>query len=604
MVPSGEDYKPISGYGIIGNTRTVALVGYDGSIDWCCMPKFSSPSIFAAILDHKKGGSWAIQPAERASSSQSYLEDTNILLTEFRGEASRVVVTDFMPCSVTTGAWSTPPEIHRIVQCLDGKMEMSFVFRPLLNYGLASPRISRAENGLFIRNHKEEMVLSSPIKLDLVDSAVDTNFEIAKGERRAFVLSYGEAAPRMIAEYQSERRRAKTEAFWTNWAAQIRYRGRWRSSVVRSALTLKLLVYAPTGAIVAAPTTSLPESIGGNRNWDYRYSWIRDSASSLWAFHKLGLVSETEAYLHWLIDNNPSLELDLRLMYDIDGDPHIKEQILDHLDGYKGSKPVRIGNQASEQVQHDAYGYMLDSLYFSSSHGRAVDEEMYFRFVKPLANFLVEHWKEPGNGIWEIRNRHEHYVYTKAWCYAGLDRAVKIADEAGHQEDIPRWKATMREIKEEVLARGWNDKKQSFVIRYGSSDLDAANLMLPLIGFLSVNDPKMKSTLAAITKELSVGALVYRYRTNDGLEGAEGAFLLCGFWLVACLARSGQLEKASENLEELLGHANHLGLFPEEVDPRTGAALGNFPQAFSHMGLILAASELDDALERRTQTVV
>jgi GH15 family glucan-1,4-alpha-glucosidase len=604
MVPSGVDYKPISGYGIIGNTRTVALVGYDGSIDWCCMPKFSSPSIFAAILDHKKGGSWAIRPAERASSSQSYLEDTNILRTEFWGEASRVVVTDFMPCSVTTGAWSTPPEIHRIVQCLDGKMEMSFIFRPLLNYGLTSPRISQVENGLFIRNRKQEMVLSSPIKLGLVDSAVDTNFEIAKGERMTFVLSYGEAAPRRIAEYQSERRRAKTEVFWMDWAAQIRYRGRWRSAVVRSALTLKLLVYAPTGAIVAAPTTSLPESIGGNRNWDYRYSWIRDSASSLWAFHKLGLKSETEAYLHWLIDNNPSLDLDLRLMYDIDGDPHIKEKILDHLNGYKGSKPVRIGNQASEQVQYDAYGYMLDSIYFSSSHGRAVDEEMYFRFVKPLANFLVEHWKEPGNGIWEIRDRHEHYVYTKAWCYAGLDRAVKIADKAGHQEDMPRWKATMREIKEEVMTRGWNDKKRSFVIRYGSSDLDAANLMLPLIGFLPVNDPKMKSTLAAITKELSDGALVYRYRTNDGLEGAEGAFLLCGFWLVACLARLGQLEKASENLEELLGHANHLGLFPEEVDPKTGAALGNFPQAFSHMGLILAASELDEALDRRTQTVI
>ncbi|HKT21055.1 MAG TPA: glycoside hydrolase family 15 protein [Nitrososphaerales archaeon] len=603
VVPVVGDYKPISGYGVIGNTRTVALVGYDGSIDWCCMPKLSSPSIFAALLDHRKGGSWAIQPAGRASSTQSYLEETNILRTEFRDDAARVVLTDFMPCSGTTGAWSTPPEIHRMVQCLAGSMEMRFKFKPVLNYGLTVPRLSRVENGLSIKNRKQEMVLSSDFRLEVAGSGVDMRFEISHGEKKVFVLSYGESVPRRIAEYRSERQRARTEVFWMDWAAQIRYRGRWRSAVVRSALALKLLVYAPTGAIVAAPTTSLPEAIGGNRNWDYRYSWIRDSASSLWAFHKIGCKSETEAYLHWLIDNNPSLDLDLRLMYDIEGDPHVKEKSLDHLDGYMGSKPVRIGNEASEQVQYDAYGYMLDSLYFSSSHGSAIDDEMYFRFVKPLANFLTEHWEEPGNGIWEIRNKHEHYVYTKAWCYAGLDRAVKIAEAAGHPDDIPRWKATMKQIKEEVLRRGWNGKKQSFVIHYGSSNLDAASLMLPLIGFLPVDSAKMKSTVEAIAKELSDGPLVYRYKADDGLKGTEGAFLLCGFWLVACLARLGQVERASENFQGLLGHANHLGLFSEEVDPKTGMALGNFPQAFSHVGLILAASELDEALDQRTRTV-
>lgn len=602
-VPSTEDYKPISGYGVIGNTRTVALVGYDGSIDWCCMPKLSSPSIFAAILDRKKGGFWAIRPASRASSTQNYLEDTNILRTEFTDGASRVVLTDFMPCSVTTGAWSTPPEIHRIVQCTSGEMEMQFLFRPVLNYGLAVPKVGRVENGLTIKNRNQEMVLSSPVQFEVKDSGVDATFRIAQGGRKAFVLSYGEAVPRRIAEYRSERQRARTEVFWMDWAAQIRYRGRWRDVVVRSALALKLLVYGPTGAIVAAPTTSLPESIGGDRNWDYRYSWIRDSASSLWAFYKLGCRSETEPYLHWLIDNNPSLDLDLRLMYDIEGDPHVREKTVDHLEGYKGSKPVRIGNQASEQVQYDAYGYMLDSLYFSSSHGRAIDEEMYFRFVKPLANFLMEHWEEPGNGIWEIRNRREHYVYTKAWCYAGLDRAVKIAQAGGHLDDIPRWKTAMKQIKEEILSRGWSSKKQAFVIHYGSSDLDAANLMLPLIGFLPAANPKMKSTIAAIDKELSDGALVYRYKANDGLKGKEGAFLLCGFWLVACLARLGQVEKASQNFQELVSYANHLGLFSEEVDPKSGDALGNFPQAFSHVGLILAATELDQALEERARPV-
>ena len=404
-VPSERNYKPISGYGVVGNTRTAALVGYDGSIDWCCMPKFSSPSIFAAILDNKKGGRWAIQPAGSSSAKQTYLGNTNILLTEFKAGASRVVVTDFMPCSVTTGAWSTPPEIHRTVQCLSGAMDMRFVFRPVLNYGLTVPRMVKSENGLTIKNRRQEMVLSASVPLEVEGSSVDTKFRIAHREKKAFVLSYGEAEPRKIDEYHTERQRAKTEVFWMDWADQIRYGGRWKEAVVRSALALKLLVYGPTGAIVAAPTTSLPESVGGNRNWDYRYSWIRDSASSLWAFHQIGCKSETEAYLHWLIDNNPSLDLDLKLMYNIDGGTDIKEKNLDHLEGYRGSRPVRVGNQASEQMQFDAYGYMLDALYFSSSHGRAMDAEMYYRFVKPLANYLMEHWEEEGNGIWEIRKK-------------------------------------------------------------------------------------------------------------------------------------------------------------------------------------------------------
>jgi GH15 family glucan-1,4-alpha-glucosidase len=602
-LPSPAPYKPISGYGVIGNTRTAALVGYDGSIDWCCMPKFSSPSIFAAILDHRKGGSWAIGPAGSATSTQRYLEDTNILRTEFKAEGSRVSVTDFMPCSVATGAWSTPPEIHRMVQCLDGEMDMRFVFNPVMDYGTTVPKMAEVENGISIRNERQEMVLSSPIPLGVKRSKVDSRFKIFHGEKRCFVLSYGEGVPRKIGEYQSERQRARTEVFWMDWTSQIRYRGRWREAVVRSALALKLLVYAPTGAIVAAPTTSLPEAIGGSRNWDYRYSWIRDSASSLWAFHKIGCRSETEAYLHWLIDNNPSLDLDLRLMYDIDGDPHIKETTLGHLEGYKGSRPVRIGNKASDQLQYDAWGYMLDSLYFSSSHGRAIDEEMYFRFVKPLANYITDHWMEPGNGIWEIRNSREHYVYTKAWCYAGLDRAVKIARTTGHPDDVPAWRAAMAAIKKDILKRGWNQKKQSFVIRYGSSDLDAANLMLPLIGFLPVSDRKMKSTIEAVERELSDGPLVYRYKIKDGLKGKEGAFILCGFWLVACLARLGETAKATQNFVGLLARANHLGLFSEEVNPKTGEALGNFPQAFSHMGLILAASELDGALDSETKAV-
>ncbi len=596
-VPSKEPYKPISGYGVIGNTRTVALVGYDGSIDWCCLPKFDSPSIFAALLDAKKGGRWVIQPSGDSVSSQSYLEDTNILRTDFRIDTSHVQLTDFMPCSHTSEAWSTPPEIHRVVSCISGSLDMRFVFKPVFEYGARIPNIVRAEHGLAMKEEKYEMVLSWSVPCEASQDGADGTFHIAQGEKRAFVLSYGEAIPRRIEEYHVERQRARTEVFWLDWASQLRYRGKWRTQVVRSALTLKLLVYSPTGAMVAAPTTSLPEALGGNRNWDYRYSWIRDSANSLWAFHILGCRTETEAYLHWLIDNNPSLDLDLRLMYDVDGSTNIAERELKHLEGYKGSSPVLVGNAAVEQLQLDAYGYMLDSLYFSHRHGRAVSEEMYYRFVRPLANYIVEHWAEPGNGIWEIRNRKEHYVYTKAWSWAGLDRAVRIARATGHVEDISEWRAIQRKIKTEVMKKGWSATKGSFAMHYGTNDLDASVLMLPLIGFIDIGEEKAVATIDAIRKELGRGALLYRYRAKDGLKKEEGAFLLCGFWLVSCLAKMGRTEEALKNFEELAGYANHLGLFSEEVDPDTRQALGNFPQAFSHMGLILATNALDKALD-------
>lgn len=602
-VPSVGEYKPISGYGVIGNTRTVALVGYDGSIDWCCLPRFDSPSVFAAILDPEKGGRWLIQPTGSSLSTQSYMDETNILRTEFRTEAAHIQLTDFMPCSHTTDAWSTPPEIHRIVSCLSGSAQMRFLFKPTFDYGIQTPVFSASERGLSMRTRKHEMVMSWSVPFELSKDGVDSTFAMVQGQKTTFVLSYGEAAPRGINDYHTERQRARTELFWLDWASQCRYRGRWRAQLLRSALALKLLVYSPTGAVVAAATTSLPEALGENRNWDYRFSWIRDSASSLWAFDVLGFKSETERYLHWLVDNNPALDLDLRLMYDVDGGTNMPERELKHLKGYKGSKPARVGNAASSQLQLDAYGYMLDALYFSHRWGAAVNEEMYYRFVKPLANFIVEHWDEPGNGIWEIRNKREHFVYTKGWCFAGLDRAVKIARATGHKEDVPEWTATKQKIRTQVLRKGWSPKKSSFVMYYGSSDLDAANLMLPLMGFMDAEDEKMRLTIEGIQRELAKGALVYRYRIDDGLKGDEGAFLLCGFWLVACLARLGKVEEAEKNFLELLSHSNHLGLYSEEVEPGSGEALGNFPQAFSHMGLILAAKELETAAQKKQEAL-
>ncbi|HUI85535.1 MAG TPA: glycoside hydrolase family 15 protein [Nitrososphaerales archaeon] len=595
-LPATQPFKPIGGYGIIGNTRTAALVGYDGSIDWCCLPKFDSPSVFAALLDVERGGRWVITPEGKARSSQRYLEDTNILQTRFDVDGSIVVLTDFMPCSHLDRDWSAPPEIHREVACLRGQATLKTVVQPRFDYGSTVPNVEEMSEGVSIRDSKHEMAISSTLKMDLLEGSAEKRFRLKRGERALFVLSYGEYDPRGIDEYQTRRQLLKTEAFWKTWVSGLNYDGAWRDEVIRSALALRLLVYSPTGAIVAAPTTSLPESVGGERNWDYRFSWIRDSANSLWAFHLLGDRSESERYIHWLVDNNPSLDLDLRLMYSIDGHADVSESELKHLAGYRGSRPVRVGNAASTQLQLDAYGYMLDALHFSSKHGSSVSDEMYFRFVKPLARFICKNWKEPSNGIWEIRGHREQFVYTKAWCYAGLDRAVSIARETGHGRDAGPWTVEMRRIKREVLSRGWSRKKRSFVMHYGSEELDSANLMIPLIGFLPPSDRRVQDTIRATRRELGKGPLLYRYIADDGLKGTEGAFLLCSFWLVACLAKMKRTREAQRLLGELVGHSNHLGLYSEEVDPETGEHLGNFPQAFSHMGFIMAAFEVDRAL--------
>jgi GH15 family glucan-1,4-alpha-glucosidase len=604
-IPSLEVYKPITSYGIIGNTRTVSLIGYDGSIDWCCLPKFDSPSVFAAILDHKVGGRWSIVPvAKKGTSVQRYIEHTNILQTEFTAEGSKVVLTDFMPCSLQyQEAWAFPPEIHRIVDCVKGKISIRLELEPRFEYGLTPPKIWTTKYGLAMRSHKDEMVLASTVPFDHKDpqeNNVRSDFTMSKGQREIFVLSYGEYEPRKVDEYQTRSQLLRTEAYWKNWAGGLKYKGRWREAVIRSALILKLLTYSPTGAILAAPTTSLPESIGGDRNWDYRYSWIRDSANSLWAFRLLGERSEAERFLHWLIDNNPSLDLDLKLMYSITGQSKLTEEVLNQFEGYRKSSPVRIGNAAVEQDQMDAYGYMLDALYYSSRHGSNVSEDMYYRFVKPLARYICDNWEKPGNGIWEIRGWRDRYVYTQAMCYAGLDRAIKIAKITKHKEDIPLWHMVMEKIKKETIEKGWDEGKKSFVMSYKNRELDSANLMLPLIGFIDAKDEKMQLTLDAIIENLGIGeALLYRYQINDGQKGQEGAFLLCSFWLVACLAKAERVDEALRAFKELLNYSNHLGLYTEEIEPATREGLGNFPQAFSHMGLIMAACALDSALDAK-----
>ena len=601
-IPARAKYKQIAGYGVIGNTRTAVLVGFDGSIDWCCLPKFDSPSVFAAILDHKIGGRWSISPVAKGSSTQKYIANTNMLQTEFTVENSGVVLTDFMPCSNRLNEeWASPPEIHRVVECVKGKTTIRMRIQPKFDYGRSVPEMSTSKNGLSMETLKDKMVLASTIGVPAQKQGVAVaDFQISEGQTQIFVLSYGESEPRGVEEYHTRSQLSRTEAFWRHWVERLEYNGRWRKEVLRSALTLKLLTYSPTGAMLAAPTTSLPETIGGVRNWDYRFSWIRDSATSLWALRLLGDRGDAQKFLHWIVDNNRST--DLKLMYSIDGSSSIKESVLNHLEGYRGSSPVRIGNAAEKQFQIDAYGYMLDTLYYSSRQGSSVSADVYYRFVKPLARYICDNWRKPGNGIWEIREWKDNYVYTEAWCYAGLDRAVKIAKVAGHDEDTPRWVTTMKQIRARILDKGWDEKKSSFVMSYRRPQIDSANLMLPLIGFIDARDKRMEQTLEATRKELGHGALLYRYRINDGLPGKEGAFLLCSFWLVACLAKAGKVEDAKEAFDELLTYSNHLGLYSEEVDVPSGEGLGNFPQAFSHGGLILAAHELDKALDRKAKS--
>ncbi|MBO0888758.1 glycoside hydrolase family 15 protein, partial [Candidatus Bathyarchaeota archaeon] len=432
------------------------------------------------------------------------MKNTNILVTEFDVNGSKVILTDFMPCSSSRDAWAAPPEIHRMLNCVEGHAKFLIDLNPRFDYGRVEPEVKLDGANAVFKGPRDEMVLASTLRLKRTKSGkVRQEFEMWSGDREEFVLSYGEAYPRQVEAYNSTEQLRRTELFWRSWVKRLKYHGRWRSEVIRSALTLKLLVYGPTGAIVAAPTTSLPESYVRDGNWDYRYSWIRDSAHSLWAFHLLGDTSEAARYLRWLIETDPALDLNLRLMYNIQGQPVVEEQKLSHLEGYRGRRPVRVGNAAAHQFQMDAYGYLLDALFFSTKKEVSVSGEMYYRFVKPLAGFIVDHWQEPGNGIWELRGKKQHYVETKAWCYAGLERAVSIARISGHKRDVSTWKETMKAIKREILSKGWSQRKRAFRMRYGSDDLDSANLMMPLIGFLRPRDPRVVSTVDAITKELA-----------------------------------------------------------------------------------------------------
>ncbi|MCH7878826.1 MAG: glycoside hydrolase family 15 protein, partial [candidate division Zixibacteria bacterium] len=494
--------------------------------------------------------------------------------------------------------------VLRVVEGLAGEVAMRMELIIRFDYGSVVPWVRRSGHKLIATTGPDTLELRTPVRIRGEDLTTRAEFVVRQGERVPFVLSYRASHMRAHSGIAAESALEATEKWWRDWSARCTYTGRWREMVHRSALTLKLLTFQPTGAIIAAPTCSLPEDMGGVRNWDYRYTWIRDAAFTIYALLRIGFTEEARAFMGWLEARCHDLNPDgsLQIMYSIEGHRKITEETLDHLDGYRGSKPVRVGNAAHNQLQLDIYGELLDSVYLYNKYGSPISYDLWMS-IRTLVQFVINNWKEPDEGIWEVRGGRRHFVYSKMMCWVAMDRAIRLAVKRSFPADIPRWRKVRDEIYNDIMEHGWSSELQSFTQSYGSDSLDASNLVMPLVFFLSPTDPRMLKTLDAINRTPERGglvsnSLVHRYNvehTDDGLQGDEGTFNICTFWLVEALTRAGKLDQARLMFEKMLGYANHLGLYAEETG-HSGEALGNFPQAFTHLGLISAAFNLDRSL--------
>ena len=600
-------YQPIENYGIIGDMHSVALVGTDGSIDWFCFPHFNSPSIFGAILDDEIGGRFRISPVEDGENrKQLYWPDTNVLITRFFTPDGVGEIMDYMPVGVPENGHGYHQLIRR-VRVVRGEMTFRMECTPAFDYARAEHETEITAEGACFRAPQLDLGLSTQIPLEPNGNGVLAEFTLQEEETTVFVLREVEEVARhgaSFSESEEEELFRETIEYWRHWLSKCEYTGRWREMVRRSALVLKLLTFEPTGAIVAAPTCSLPESLGGERNWDYRYTWLRDAAFTLYGLLRIGFTEEAARFMSWIDDRCEGSGEDgsLQLMYGIDGSGELTEETLDHLDGYRGSKPVRIGNGAYDQLQLDIYGELMDAVYLYNKYGDPISYNLWTR-LRVLVNWVCDNWQRKDEGIWEIRGGQRHFVYSKLMCWVAVDRGLRLAAKRSFPADRERWLTVRDEIYEEIMERGWNAEQGAFVQAYGEDTLDASNLIMPLVFFLSPNDPRMLGTLDAINRSpreggLVTGGLVYRYDVDesaDGLAGEEGTFSLCTFWLVEALTRAGRVDEARLIFEQMLGYSNHLGLYAEEIGPG-GEALGNFPQAFTHLTLISAAFNLDRAL--------
>jgi GH15 family glucan-1,4-alpha-glucosidase len=601
-------YLPIADYGVIGDLRSIALVGKNGSIDWCCLPRFDSPSIFAGILDDRTGGWWKLAPAGEADSKQMYLPDTNVLMTRFFTNEGMAEVLDFMPIGKELGGPTeqSARQIVRIAKSVRGAVRFRMECRPAFDYAQRPHEIHLSPDGrsAIFESQLQQFVLKGPLSMQREDGATAVEFVLKNGEELAFVLRHraGEADASLTEEaVDGKDLLNETVRFWRRWASRNRYHGRWRETVMRSALVLKLMTYAPTGAIVAAPTTSLPEEIGSVRNWDYRYTWVRDAAFTVYSLIRLGYTEEAGAFANFMQQRAAECEPKngpLNVMYGIDGRHHLSEESLDHLDGYMGSRPVRIGNGAVGHLQLDIYGELMDSIYLYDKYGTPLSYGMWQQ-VSNMLDWLAANWEQPDRSIWEIRGDKKPFTYSKLQCWVALDRGVRLARKRSFPTEGDEWRKQRNRIYRTIMNEAWNDELNSFVQYFGSSTSDAALLMMPLMLYISPRDPRMLGTIERIRKELGADSLVRRYSVQaaapDGLPGSEGFFTVCSFWLVEAMARAGQLEEAQLLFEKLLSYANHLGLFSEEIGMR-GEMLGNYPQGLTHLGLISAAFKLDQLL--------
>jgi GH15 family glucan-1,4-alpha-glucosidase len=600
-----NDYLPIAEHGIIGDLHSIALVGTDGTIDWYCCPRFDSPSVFGSILDAGKGGHYRIAPAAGEwTPKQLYFPDTNVLITRFLTPDGVGEVQDFMPIQ-PVGASVHRHRLIRRVLGVRGEIRFRVEVEPRFNYARDPHQVFFHESGVLFRSPDLCLALETSTPLRQHGEAdVHAEFTLVSGESATFVLEQvpENYVPRKYSEDETREAFERTAEYWRRWLSKSRYTGRWREMMHRSALTLKLMTYQPTGALIAAPTASLPEHIGGERNWDYRYTWIRDAAFSLYALLRLGFTEEAGAFMSWLTDRFRETQTGgtgpLQIMYGIDGRADLEEVILEHFEGYRGSYPVRIGNGAATQLQLDIYGELIDSVYLFNKYGTPISHDSWMDLTR-VVEWVCENWDQADEGIWEVRGGRQHFTYSRLMSWVALERAIKIAGTRGLPADLGNWQAARDKIYHEIIAKGWHESRQAFVQHYDTDVLDASLLMMPLVHFIAPTDPRWLSTLDAMSEELVSDSLVYRYNIEaspDGLEGEEGTFSICTFWYVEALALAGRLDEAQLAFEKMLTYANHLGLYAEQIG-RTGEALGNFPQAFTHLALISAGHYLDRRLD-------